>query len=87
MDRANGKAVPLFFDDDVRFAIHLLGHEVRRFEHSDERHGEACGVGGAGGTRRGSGLALVVLLFTLTYSPRQLAGIRSVGTCIMLNIA
>ena len=47
MDRGDGKAVPILFDDDVRFAVHLLGHEVRHFEHSDKRHGEARGVGRA----------------------------------------
>ena len=25
MDRGDGKAVPILFDDDVRFAVHLLG--------------------------------------------------------------
>ena len=44
--KGDGKAVPILFDDDARFAVHLL-HEVRHSEHSNERHGEARGVGRA----------------------------------------
>src|SRR3979411_1292370 len=42
MDRGDGKAVPILFDDAVRIAIHPLRHEVRHSEHSNERHREAC---------------------------------------------
>jgi hypothetical protein len=34
MDRGDGKAVPVLFDDDVGFDVHLLGHEVRHSKHS-----------------------------------------------------
>src|ERR1700736_4666034 len=41
MDGGDRKAVRILFDDDVRFAIHPLRHEVRHPKHSNERHGEA----------------------------------------------
>ena len=43
----DGKTVRNLFDDDVRFAVCLVGHEVRNSKHSDKRHGEARGVGPA----------------------------------------
>src|SRR5580704_15303451 len=44
MDRADGKAIAVLVDDDFRFAVELLRHEVRHAEQSDERHGETGGV-------------------------------------------
>src|SRR5260370_18543148 len=44
MDRGDGKAIAVLVDDDFRFAVDLLRHEVRHTEQSDERHGETGGV-------------------------------------------
>src|SRR6266566_1498133 len=44
MDRGDGKAIAVLVDDDFRFAVDLLRHEVRHAEQSDERHGETGGV-------------------------------------------
>src|ERR1700738_1862969 len=44
MDRGDGKAIAVLVDDDFRFAVDLLRHEIRHAEQPDERHGEAGGV-------------------------------------------
>src|ERR1700758_5250557 len=44
MDRGDGKAIAVLVDDNFRFAVDVLRHEVSHAEQSDERHRETGGM-------------------------------------------